>query len=173
MTFSIKAIIRAFAAPEHRICCSPHLWNEVLAELDRRGGRHHEAGAFLLGRMSGDRRQIVDVVYYDDLDTAAYDSGVCVLHGESFSRLWAVCRERGLTVVADVHTHPRGAGQSKSDKTNPMVARAGHVAFIVPNFSQPPVEMSDVGIYQYCGEHQWANRSGRLWSRFFYTGVWS
>jgi proteasome lid subunit RPN8/RPN11 len=173
MTFSIKAIIRAFVAPNHRIRCLPNLWNALLGELDRRGERRHETGAFLLGTISGGTRKIVDVVYYDELDPAAYESGVCILHGDAFSRLWAICRERGLTVVADVHTHPGGAGQSWSDKRNPMVARAGHVAFIVPNFSRAPVSMLKIGIYQYRGDHQWTDRSRGSQSHFFYNGIWS
>lgn len=173
MIFSIKAIIRAFAAPDHRIRCRPNLWAEILNELDRRGGRRHEAGAFLLGTISGETRQVVSVIYYDDLDPAAYDTGVCVLYGDAFSRLWGICRERGLTVVADVHTHPAGAAQSKSDKANPMVARAGHVALIVPNFSRPPVRTQELGIYRYLGDHQWSDHSGGRRCRFLYTGIWS
>lgn len=173
MIFSIRAIIRAFVAPNHAIRCSPDLWNEVLGELERRGGGQHEAGAFLLGTISGKKRNIVGVVYYDELDQAVYDSGVCVLHGDAFSRLWAVCRRRGLTVVADVHTHPGGAGQSWSDRTNPMVARAGHIALIIPNFARPPVSMSEVGVYQYRGDHQWMDKSGSHQPNFFYVGMWS
>ncbi|PDS54524.1 hypothetical protein CO663_34650 [Rhizobium anhuiense] len=145
----------------------------MLGELERRGAGRHEAGAFLLGTISGEKRNIVSVVYYDDLDRAAYDSGVCILHGDAFSRLWAICRRRGFTVVADVHTHPGDAGQSWSDKTNPMVARAGHIAFIIPNFARSPVNMADIGIYQYRGDHEWVNRSGTRQSKFFYTGTWS
>lgn len=173
MISSIKAIIRAFVAPSHAIRCPPDLWNEVLGELGRRGGDRHEAGAFLLGTISGDKRCVVSVVYYDDLDSAAYNSGVCVLHGDAFSRLWAICRHRGLTVVADVHTHPGGAAQSRSDKTNPMVARAGHIAFIIPNFAKPPVSMSEVGVYQYRGDHLWLDKSGASRPSFFYVGMWS
>ncbi|MEH0292493.1 hypothetical protein V6R98_09820 [Agrobacterium sp. CCNWLW71] len=173
MTFSIRAIIRAFVAPNHAIRCAPGIWNQVLGELERRGGDRHEAGAFLLGMISGDKRCILSAVYYDDLDPAAYDSGVCILHGDAFSRLWAICRSRGLTVVADVHTHPGEAGQSGSDRTNPMVARAGHVALIVPNFARSPVRMSEVGVYQYLGDHQWINKSGSHQTNFFYVGKWS
>ncbi|MDK4732017.1 hypothetical protein [Rhizobium sp. CNPSo 3490] len=173
MTFSIRAIIRAFVAPNHAIRCSLSLWNEVLGELERRGAGRHEAGAFLLGTISGEKRNILGVVYYDDLDRAAYDSGVCILHGDAFSRLWAICRHRSLTVVADVHTHPGGADQSWSDRTNPMVARAGHIALIIPNFACPPVGMSEIGIYQYRGGHQWMDRSGSHQPNFFYVGMWS
>lgn len=173
MTFSIRAIIRAFVAPNHAIRCPPPLWNQVLRELARRGGDRHEAGAFLLGTISRDKRCVVSAVYYDDLDAAAYESGVCILHGDAFSRLWAICRSRGLTVVADVHTHPGGAGQSHSDRTNPMVARAGHIALIVPKFARPPVRMTEVGVYQYRGDHQWIDKSGSQQREFFYIGTWS
>ena len=33
-----------------------------------------------------------------------------------------------MTVVADVHVHPGGSGQSLSDREHPMIAVAGHVA---------------------------------------------
>jgi hypothetical protein len=173
MTFSIKTIIRAFAAPKHQVCCPGPLWSEVLEELSRRGGNRHEAGAFLLGVNLAGRRQVSDVVYYDDLDPRAYDSGVCILRGPSFSRLWEICRESQLTVVADIHTHPAAAFQSLSDKANPMVARSGHIAFIVPNFAAAPVRRDELGIYEYVGEHQWINRSPDRAAGFLYTGFWS
>ena len=55
-------------------------------------------------------------------------------------RLWAVCCERGYEVVADVHAHPQGCGQSSSDMANPVMPRAGHIAMILPNFTQDQPE---------------------------------
>ena len=173
MTFSIKAIIRAFAAPRHRLSCRTALWQEVLQELHRRGGKRHEAGCFLLGTANGRRRQVCDVVYYDDLDRDAYASGVCILHGPAFAKLWQLCRAKRLTVVADIHTHPGAAFQSASDRTNPMVARDGHVAIIVPNFAVAPVPRDELGIYEYRGNHTWVDRSPRASRGFLYSGIWS
>lgn len=173
MTFSIKAIIRAFAAPRHGISCRTELWHRVLRELHRRGARRTEAGCFLLGSVTENRRRVVDVVYYDDLDPDAYASGVCVLHGPAFAKLWQRCRASGLTVVADVHTHPGAAFQSTSDRTNPMIARGGHVAIIVPNFALAPVPHDEIGIYEYRGNHAWSDRSPRVFRGFLYTGFWS
>jgi hypothetical protein len=145
-----------------------------MAELHRRGRRRHESGAFLLGVERGGERHAVDVIYYDDLDTRAYDSGVCILHGDAFSRLWEQCRARGLMVVADLHTHPGRAIQSASDRTNPMVARQGHIAVIVPNFAAAPVNYAELGIYEYQGDHSWHDRSPRSRARrFIYSGFWS
>lgn len=173
MTFSIKTIIRAFAAPEHRLNCPTMLWARTVAELHRRTHRRHESGAFLLGHEHGGRRTTVDVVYYDDLDPAAYASGVCILKADAFAKLWAMCRARKLSVVADIHTHPGAAFQSGSDRTNPMVARPGHIAIIVPDFAAPPVRYGDIGIYEYQGEHRWTDRSQRHCRKYVYAGFWS
>ena len=67
MNFSIKATIRACVAPRHRLSCAERLWNEVLAELERRGGRRHEAGVFLLGNVRGAHREVQAAIFYDDL----------------------------------------------------------------------------------------------------------
>ncbi len=169
----IKAIIRALLVRKYRLSCTPKRWAETLRELDRRGKGCHEAGAFLLGVIRRNGREVRDVVYYDDLDPDAYESGVCILHGNAFAKLWSICRDKGLTVVADVHTHPGLASQSSSDRTNPMIAQPGHIAIIVPNFARQPVVLRNLGIYEYCGEHRWNERGGMRASTFFYTGLWS
>lgn len=173
MTFSIKATMREWWAPEHRLTCPSALWCQIVSELERRGERRHEAGAFLLGFEENGRREVKSAIYYDDLDANAYATGVCILHGDAFSVLWARCRANRMTVVADVHTHPQTGFQSLTDKTNPMVARAGHVAIIVPDFARWPIQESRMGIYEYQGQYQWINRSPDRARNFFYTGLWS
>lgn len=153
--------------------CSPALWAQVLSQLHRRGNGRHESGAFLLGVQRGERKEAQRVVYYDELDPKAYSTGVCVLHGPAFSKLWGICRERQLAVVADIHTHPGEAFQSASDRTNPMVATAGHIAIIVPNFASGPALNERLGIFEYRGQHQWTDRSPSRTSNYLYTGWWS
>jgi hypothetical protein len=172
MISSIRATIRALLARNHRLSCAKSLWVGVLRELHQRGGEQHEAGAFLLG-LRGDRRlEIRDVVYYDDLDPHAYDSGVCILHGDAFARLWKICRERSLSVVADIHTHPGPPSQSPSDRMNPMVSNVGHVAIIIPNFARAPVTEGSLGIYEYRGSYEWDDFSGLSRRRYLYVGFW-
>jgi hypothetical protein len=173
MSFFTKATIRAYAAPEHRLSCRHRMWRDVVAELERRGHRRHEAGVFLLGVEYCERREVRDVIFYDDLDPQAYATGVCVLHGDAFAKLWAICRTKKLTVVADAHTHPDEAFQSSSDKANPMVARSGHIAIIIPDFARRPIRAGHLGIYEYCGQHEWMDRSPLKAPGYFYTGLWS
>ena len=172
MTFSIKRTIRAFVAPNYKLNVPKTLWRDVIRNLHASGRRQHESGAFLLGRQEGRRFEAVSAIFYDDLDGSAYASGVCVLKADSFSKLWAICREQKLTVVADMHTHPGAAFQSESDRKNPMVARAGHIAIIIPNFASPPIEHKQLGFYEYLGDHRWNDRSAARRS-FVYYGFWS
>lgn len=172
MSFSIKAIIRALWVPKHELRCNRQRWRQLIHELERRGGRRHEAGAFLLGEVRHGAKEVTDIIFYDDLDPNAYSTGVCVLHAEAFAKLWAECRRRKLSVVADVHVHGGSAHQSESDRTNPMVARAGHIAIIVPDFAAWPIPPDGLHIYEYRGSHSWTDRT-REAPTYFYRGYWS
>lgn len=173
MIYSIKAAIRAFVAPSHRITCRRSTWRSLIAELNRRGNNRTEAGAFLLGVERNGRLEVIESIFYDELDPNAYSTGVCVLHGGAFAKLWSICRESQLTVVADVHTHPGDSFQSESDRTNPMVARAGHIALIVPEFARAVPLAQDLGVYEYLGDHKWNNRTHPKTKNYFYCGFWS
>lgn len=137
------------------------LWVDCMDELRPRGRGLHESGCFVLGTDDGaGRRRASRCVYYDELDPAAYASGVCVLHGDAFSKLWELCRDGGFQVLADVHTHEGLPYQSEADRLNPMIARAGHLALIVPWFAEWPVWRHRLGLYRYEGSHRWTNLSG-------------
>ena len=144
----------------------PSLWRELLSELHRRTGEHHESGAFLLGHTNEHVRQVVQVLYYDDIDPHAYRTGVVVIHAASFGVLWDRCKSIGLSVIADIHVHPRRAFQSLADRQNPMIAVPGHLALIVPNFARPPVVLKSLGFFEYQGNHRWRSLGGPQIKRF-------
>lgn len=104
-------------------------------------------------------------MFYDDLDPHALDSGIVDLNGSAFGALWSLCRTTGLSVVADVHTHPRRAFFSGTDRDNPMIAELGHLALVLPNYAQAPFSrraMESWALFEYrgvssCGTHQWAD----------------
>jgi proteasome lid subunit RPN8/RPN11 len=171
MTFSIRRTIRGFVAPRHRLSCSTRLWEEGLRELRKRTEGVHESGAFLLGCHEGLRRRITRFAYYDDFDPHSLDTGIVVFDGSGYGPLWELCRDSGLSVVADVHVHGGAAQQSNADRDNPMIALPGHIAIILPRFVERIFWPREVGIYEYLGEHRWADRSGRQAKQFFYVGL--
>lgn len=135
-------------------------WRRLIRELALRGHGTREAGAFLLARAGDAQRHVAAVAYYDDLDPKSLTGGI-TFSREGFARLDEVCRERYLAVVCDVHTHPTSwVAQSETDRTNPMVRMAGHVAVIVPNYALGRIQPHDTGVHIYEGSHRWTSRYG-------------
>lgn len=137
------------------------LWVDLVTDLRSRGAGKRESGAFLLGRIDGSARQVDSWVPYDILDPAALLNGYVRLGTQAFTALWARCAELGKVVVADVHTHPLGPRQSQSDRANPMIAQAGHIAMIIPNFAQGAVLPGSISVNIYHGDKKWSSYFGR------------
>jgi proteasome lid subunit RPN8/RPN11 len=172
MNFSIVATIHRLLAPQHELSISWLTWYRVIAGLRRSGrGFRRESGAFLLGRRSGSRARIVSFVFYDDLDPNCLDTGIVRLDGRHFGALWDECRRRDLVVVADVHTHPGCSEQSDSDRANPIISTAGHVALIVPRFAAGPVRRSEIGIFRYEGGKRWRSVPPERRRNFLHIGL--
>jgi proteasome lid subunit RPN8/RPN11 len=157
MNFSIVETIRRLCAPRHELSFSWLLWRRLIAGLRQRGCNcSRESGAFLLGHRRGGRGRVVQFILYDDLDSACLDTGIVRFDGRHFGKLWDICKQRGLTVIADVHTHPGSSNQSGSDRAHPMISRAGHIALIMPRFAAAPIRLSEIGIYRYGGAKHWS-----------------
>lgn len=171
MNFSIAEIISRIFTPRHELSCSWFLWRRLCRQLRERGlNRARESGAFLLGRRQDGRARIVDFVLYDDLDPHCLESGIVRFNGRHFSDLWALCKARGLIVVADIHVHPGDAWQSDSDRAHPMISRAGHIALVLPRFATPPLPRREIGIYRYLGAKRWATVPADERPAFFHIG---
>lgn len=128
-----------------------------MADLRVRGGGRRESGAFLLAQRADRERTIQEWLPYDVLDPQSLRYAYVKLDTEAFPRLWDVCAAREVQVVADIHTHPLGPGQSSSDRSHPMVSIAGHVALIAPRFALGPVSPKDVSFNIYLGSGQWSS----------------
>lgn len=154
----MKASKRAAALQIRR-----RVWRDLLSELWARGRGRRESGAFLLGHQQSQRRsRVTRVVYFDDLEAASLNGAVHLTHVAYF-RLWELCRQIGLEVLGDVHTHPGSiVSQSHIDQDNPLIAQVGHLALIVPHYAQGTIAITDVGVYEYQGDKGWATRSGAL-----------
>ena len=144
------------------------IWSELLNELHRRTEECHESGAFLLGHTRGKSRYVERVIYYDDLDPNAYRTGVVTMHAASFGRLWDLCRSGGMSVVADIHVHPKHAFQSIADQHNPMIALSGHLALIVPWFARYPAKLNEFGFFEYRGGRRWRPLGGEHITKFLH-----
>lgn len=133
------------------------LWMNLVGDLSARGRGQRESGAFLMGKKGAPKRSVVRYICYDDLDPRALTHGLVEFHSGGFSKLWDICRDQGLQVLVDVHTHPgKDVRQSTIDKENPMLPVRGHVALILPRFGKTSVwSLDPIGIHRFTGGRQW------------------
>lgn len=168
MSCSIQAttrvLVTSLLSPDHRLSMSRRLWAKGIEELRMRGQGHRESGAFLLGCervvLGRPRRVGLRWAFYDDLDPHSLDNGYVVFDGAGYGPLFHLCRDAGLMVVADVHTHPGRARQSDLDRKHPMIALQGHIALIVPDFASHLAPIERCGVYVYRGGFEWDDFSG-------------
>ena len=137
------------------------LWQEIVQELGRRSlGGSREAGVFLLVPREDGARRVVRAAYFDDLDPECLVGNIHI-RAYGFSKLWDLCDAERLRVIADIHTHPStSVSQSSTDRANPMIAREGHLALIVPHQGTRPVQARDAGVHEYRGDRGWASWFG-------------
>ena len=134
---------------------APGAWRSLMLDLRARGGGRRESGAFLLTRAASGVPLVETWLPYDELDPASLNRNFIKLESNAFATLWDVCAQRGLQVVADVHTHRFGPGQSDSDRAHPMVSLPGHIALIAPGYAAGEVEPHDVSFNVFLGDSQW------------------
>jgi len=163
-------VFRRFFGRNAYLRFSPTLWDEMFAQLGRRAGGRRESGCFLLANRDGDPRTVTRVVYYDDLDPASL-RGDIRLDAAAYGRLWDLCDQYKARVIGDVHTHGGTyVCQSGTDRENPMVSRAGHVALLVPHLASRRAGPHEVGVHRYDGAGDWEDSFGAQAARRVYVG---
>lgn len=169
----IRRIIEVLVGPSVVIRISDSLWRDLIAALNARSASERESGAFLLGTIRDNgQRTIQDFVLYDDLDASALESGGIYLQSSAYPRLWAICRQRNMSVVADVHTHPGAfVQQSSIDREHPMISQRGHIAIVLPQYGRTPDDPKVAGVYRYLGSHRWETlQTGRGKAKAIHVG---
>jgi hypothetical protein len=166
-------VIRHFVARRAVLRMRPEVWDGLIADLGSRTEGRREAGAFLLASRRANPQTVVYIAYYDDLDPNSLSGGV-TFGFEGFGPLWDLCDQKQLRVVGDVHTHPgMSVTQSSIDRSNPMVAKVGHVAVIVPHLAAQPIHAREAGVHRYLGDHGWDSHVGERAAKVLYIGRWA
>lgn len=155
-----------------RVTMKEHHFLTMMRQLARQSENRREAGAFLLGPTtksgSDGTRVVTAVAYYCDLDEDCLTGGI-TFHAVGYTRLNQLCRELGSCVLADIHLHPgRYTLQSTTDAAHPMVARAGHLALIAPDYGAHVSKSRQLGAHVKT-RTAWRPYAGREVDHVFYV----
>lgn len=137
------------------------LYGSLVRSLAASGGGTKEAGAFLLGVIEDGARRVSSFLMYDVVaPESSRKHDYITFTAEEMARAWSYCYRNAIQVVADVHTHPMGPGQSATDRAHPIVSVDGHVALIVPYLALRDPQPIDLGVHVFLGAGRWRSMFG-------------
>ncbi len=88
------------------------------------------------------------------------DDGVLVAVGaDELHRLNVWLYKEGLTLIAQLHSHPTDAYHSETDDALPIVTTVGGLSLVVPFFARHPFSLADYAVYRLMPNGGWSELS--------------
>jgi hypothetical protein len=84
------------------------------------------------------------------------DDGVAVIvDGDAMFEMNVMLNERGLRLVAQVHSHPGAAYHSDTDDRYSVVTARGGLSIVVPDFAEGHFSLESCAVYQLVAGGRW------------------
>lgn len=126
--------------------------------LRQAGVQGHEGFAVWAGTLAGGDAHVATLL----VPRATSDASHGVVTPETTATVLTALDERDLVPVLQLHSHPRRAFLSETDAIRPLVAVAGFISVVIPDFGV--VDLTDVGLWsahQYVRPGQWRELDAR------------
>jgi len=89
------------------------------------------------------------------------DLGVCVVvDGDELHRINVWLYEHGMTLIAQLHSHPEEAYHSSTDDTYPIATTNGSLSLVIPYFARASFSLTDCAVYRLLPPRRWVELSG-------------
>lgn len=122
----------------------------------RDAGRHRCEGVGFWAGVIQDRTAEVRAVFVPGQTTGHFDNGLAVvISGEELFRMNVALHQHGLTLFAQIHSHPGAAYHSSTDDELSVVTQIGSLSLVVPNFANEPFSLESVAAYRLSDAGTW------------------
>lgn len=102
----------------------------------------------------------VELVIMPAQEASRSEDGVAVaVDGQSLFRMNVELSERGLRLVAQLHTHPGEAYHSDTDDRYSIVTARGGLSIVVPNFARDELRLEECAVYRLVVGGEWVQLS--------------
>lgn len=86
--------------------------------------------------------------------------GICVVvEGAELHRINRWLYEQGMTLIAQLHSHPGEAYHSTMDDTFPIATAVDSLSLVVPDFARDPFSLEQCAVYRLTSNGSWAELS--------------
>jgi hypothetical protein len=107
-----------------------------------------ESGALWIGSLDGECAHVADVVFYHDLGDDKGKPLSLELSEDAKLSLYGNLAERGVKLLAMLHTHPEGwVGLSSIDQANQLCSRIGFWSLVLPWYGAGSWSLKRTGVH--------------------------
>jgi hypothetical protein len=132
---------------------------EAHAHLALVGRQGLEGFALWAGALAGDVFRVSDTIIPEQTGLRT-DLGVCVtVDGRELHRINVWLHGRGLTLVAQLHSHPTEAYHSGTDDAYPIATTTGSLSLVIPDFAGAPFSLETCAVYRLLPPRGWVELS--------------
>lgn len=139
-----------------RVVVPRPLAESVQEHLRKMGDDGCEGVAFWAGNVSG-KLAIVTAAFMPPQSAGQVGEGSAVIvFGKALFEMNVWLHQRGLTLLAQIHSHPSVAYHSETDDLHAIMTQIGGLSIVVPDFAQGPFALNEVAVYRLMGPATWA-----------------
>jgi proteasome lid subunit RPN8/RPN11 len=128
---------------------------EAHIHLQRAGDRGVEGFALWAGIVE-DRTADVRATYIPAQEALRAEEGLVVfVDGAELHRLNMWLYYQGLTLIAQLHSHPGEAYHSDTDDAFPIATAIGSLSLVIPDFACAPFDLARCAVYRLSARGMW------------------
>jgi proteasome lid subunit RPN8/RPN11 len=118
------------------------------AHLQRVGRRQVEGVALWAGQIDGHDARITTTIIPQQTALRLPTGLIYIVNDEELHRLNVRLYREGLTLVAQLHSHPEDAYHSDTDDTYPIATAVGSISVVVPGFARGTIDTASWAVYR-------------------------
>lgn len=122
--------------------------NETMTFLRSRGEDACEGVVLWVGHLGHAEYHLLHAVVPKQTPIITNDGVGYFVDGTELHRLNLWLRENGLTLLAQVHSHPGEAYHSDTDDRWAVVTKLGGLSLVVPDFAREPFDLERLAAYR-------------------------
>lgn len=127
----------------------------VYRHLIAAGKKGVEGVALWAGTMEGAKFEVKATIIPKQNAYQLEDGLLYSVDGDELHRINVWLYTNGLTLAAQVHSHPGAAYHSETDDAYPIVAVLGGVSIVIPDFGMRAFDLQDWAVYRLHASEGW------------------
>jgi hypothetical protein len=77
------------------------------------------------------------------------------IEGDELHRINVHLYENNLSLISQIHSHPKEAYHSETDDAFPIITTVGGLSIVVPNFASDPIDINNWAVYRLTLNNTW------------------